>query len=355
MKFKTSPPLASLMPILTALFFIFSFNNISAQFIPNGDNLYHTRGNVGIGTNTPLKQFHITQVSIMNEESEGAVFRLNHRLVNNEVKGIPNPNPVTNPYDAVWDIENNTGDLLLKYSKTNIGDTPNPSETKFTFSNIGTLTATKFIGDGSGLTNLNIEGTWQSNGNKLYYNDGNVGIGTSDPTAKLSVEGQCVIRKIDDGDALVVLNDAENVPSNTDLIWGRYKYKQDNNPRLLHFSTWDEEKGSRNIFELRNNGDVGINGIVTCIQVKVKQNVWSDFVFEPNYGLTPLKELETYINQNKHLPEIPSEQEIIENGLDLGEMQKLQMQKIEELTLYIIQLNKENKKLQERILKLENE
>ena len=77
-------------------------------------------------------------------------------------------------------------------------------------------------------------------------------------------------------------------------------------------------------------------------------------MFKPDYKLTPLKELETYINNNKHLPDIPTEQEIIKDGLDLGDMQKLQMQKIEELTLYIIQLNKENEKLKERINKLEN-
>ena len=68
-----------------------------------------------------------------------------------------------------------------------------------------------------------------------------------------------------------------------------------------------------------------------------------------------IQELENFIKTNKHLPEIPSEKEMQENGLDLGETDMKLLQKIEELTLFIIELNKENKKLEERILKLENE
>jgi len=86
----------------------------------------------------------------------------------------------------------------------------------------------------------------------------------------------------------------------------------------------------------------------------VEQRNWSDFVFNDSYTPISLEEPGIYVNQYKHLPDIPSEREIKEDGLDLGEMQKLQMQKIEELTLYILQLKKENDVLKERIQKLEN-
>ena len=79
-------------------------------------------------------------------------------------------------------------------------------------------------------------------------------------------------------------------------------------------------------------------------------------MFDKNYHLSTLAEVEQYIKKNGHLPEIPSATEIEKNGVDVGEQLKLQMQKIEELTLYIIEQNKRiaalektNKKLYENI------
>ncbi|HWB64745.1 MAG TPA: hypothetical protein VG603_14615 [Chitinophagales bacterium] len=60
-----------------------------------------------------------------------------------------------------------------------------------------------------------------------------------------------------------------------------------------------------------------------------------------NYHLRTLDEVKQYVNQNHHLPEIPSECDVIENGISLGEMNKLLLKKIEELTLYVINLKKE--------------
>jgi hypothetical protein len=78
---------------------------------------------------------------------------------------------------------------------------------------------------------------------------------------------------------------------------------------------------------------------------------WADFVFDADYELKSLAEVEAYIAANKHLPDVPSEEEVLANGLDLGEMQAIQQQKIEELTLYIIDQEKriaaQQKKLEE--------
>ncbi|TAE72623.1 MAG: hypothetical protein EAZ85_09220 [Bacteroidetes bacterium] len=75
-------------------------------------------------------------------------------------------------------------------------------------------------------------------------------------------------------------------------------------------------------------------------------NGWADFVFEKRYKLRSLAEVEAFIQKNKHLPDVPSEKQLQKEGLDLGEMQKIQMQKIEELTLYIIELEKRIKTLE---------
>ncbi|HEX3007802.1 MAG TPA: hypothetical protein VHO90_09330, partial [Bacteroidales bacterium] len=71
----------------------------------------------------------------------------------------------------------------------------------------------------------------------------------------------------------------------------------------------------------------------------------ADFVFEPTYNLRSLPELETFIKQNKHLPEIAPAKEMQENGVSAGEMQAKLLQKIEELTLYVIELKKENERI----------
>jgi CubicO group peptidase (beta-lactamase class C family) len=88
------------------------------------------------------------------------------------------------------------------------------------------------------------------------------------------------------------------------------------------------------------------------LRIKLSQN-WPDYVFEENYALLPLNELENSIKTNKHLPGIPSAQHVEENGILIGEIQTQLLQKIEELTLYIIALDKENKELQLRVHQIE--
>ncbi len=84
-----------------------------------------------------------------------------------------------------------------------------------------------------------------------------------------------------------------------------------------------------------------VEGGITTEEVKVKLKAnWSDFVFSPEYHLMTLPELEAYIQTNNHLPAIPAEEEVRENGIDLAVMNGLLLQKIEELTLYIIEQDK---------------
>ena len=90
-------------------------------------------------------------------------------------------------------------------------------------------------------------------------------------------------------------------------------------------------------------------------KVKVDQVSWADHVFKPEYKLRPLAEVESFIRRNNHLPEVPSEKEVKENGVDLGENQVTLLKKIEELTLYLIDQNKEIKVQNKRIEQLEKE
>jgi hypothetical protein len=72
---------------------------------------------------------------------------------------------------------------------------------------------------------------------------------------------------------------------------------------------------------------------------------WADYVFEDSYSLMPLSEVEAFTKANKHLPNVPSADEMVNNGLDVGQTSKMLMEKIEELTLYLIELNKEVQEL----------
>lgn len=91
---------------------------------------------------------------------------------------------------------------------------------------------------------------------------------------------------------------------------------------------------------------LAVDGKVICTELLVRLVPnWPDYVFSNNYKLPGLPEVESFIKKNKHLPGIPSAKIIEANGMNVGEMQKLQMQKIEELTLYIIELKKDIEKL----------
>ena len=97
---------------------------------------------------------------------------------------------------------------------------------------------------------------------------------------------------------------------------------------------------------------LAVKGNVYAQKVKVTLNRWSDYVFDAGYKLRPLDEVEKYIQQQHHLPEVPSAAAVEKDGLDLGDNQATLLKKIEEVTLYVIEQNKKlellNKKLEEQ-------
>ena len=96
---------------------------------------------------------------------------------------------------------------------------------------------------------------------------------------------------------------------------------------------------------------LSVKGKVRAEEVKV-YNTWADYVFEENYNLPSLEEVENHIKENGHLLNVPNAEAVKENGLALGEMAKIQQEKIEELTLYIIEQNKINKQQNQEIEEL---
>ena len=99
---------------------------------------------------------------------------------------------------------------------------------------------------------------------------------------------------------------------------------------------------------------LSVAGRLRAEEVRVETG-WADFVFESDYELRTLQEVEAHIHEKGHLPEIPSEAEVSANGIALGEMNAKLLQKIEELTLYLIEQDKQIKVLTEKVSTLENQ
>jgi hypothetical protein len=87
--------------------------------------------------------------------------------------------------------------------------------------------------------------------------------------------------------------------------------------------------------------ELKLNGKMWAHEVEIQLTEWWDDVFRPGYNLMSLNELENFITTNQHLPEIPTEAEVLEDGIKIGEMNALLLKKVEELTLYVIELKKE--------------
>lgn len=98
-------------------------------------------------------------------------------------------------------------------------------------------------------------------------------------------------------------------------------------------------------------GKIGAQGGVYVVGVGA---AWPDYVFNEAYRLQPLAEVARFIQQNQHLPDVPSAAEVQANGVELVAMQAVLLRKVEELTLHLIEMQRANDALRERVQKLEN-
>ncbi|VXD14830.1 conserved exported hypothetical protein [Marinoscillum sp. 108] len=191
---------------------------------------------------------------------------------------------------------------------------------------------------------------------------GDVGIGTIQPNAGLHVQNKDLLISNDvstGGTGISKLIFSEGSDDTAPLGFS-INYNGDNftgGDNKLYF----ESPTAGEVFTIRNDGKVGIgtastgshklavNGSIGAREVKVEAGTWSDFVFEQGYSLRTLEEVEEHIARNGHLPDVPNEAQVTESGINLGEMDALLLQKIEELTLYLIEQNKKIEALQNEL------
>ncbi|MEC5147902.1 hypothetical protein [Chitinophaga sp. 212800010-3] len=201
---------------------------------------------------------------------------------------------------------------------------------------------------------------------------GNVGVGTEDPLAGLHVAK--VVVQSNGERAAAILGNAYNDWTYFGALSGG-KIRGSNEGYLdLETNTAGSDKNlymnfasSGNVIIAKGGGNVSIgtafnngyklavNGTIGARKVRVEQSTWADFVFHPEYKLPTLQYVADYIASNNHLPDIPSEKEVKEDGIDLGDMNRKLLQKVEELTLYLISQEKKLESVQQRVLQLEKE
>lgn len=216
----------------------------------------------------------------------------------------------------------------------------------------------------NGLTRVHINST-----------NGNVGIGMSNPTYKLDVGGTFHVSGALRASSDAYLDAGARIKGDLRFFNVNSPYQENvkigySNDFTLGYFDFTTKLYFRNHTDpniapllLQDNGTVAINvnpnytpnvyydtqgfklavnGGILCEKIRVISDVpSSDYVFSTDYKLMPLLDLKKYVEENKHLPEVPSAQEFQEEGYDVGTMDDILLRKIEELTLYILQLQKE--------------
>jgi Phage T4 tail fibre len=361
----------------------------AAQWTQSGSIVYYTGGNIGIGTTTPSSRLEVVG-GLKISDPNGSGFNL---LVNNGYGGIFNSseefayiakfrgNTVNGAYDALAITGGHNG------GKVGIGTTT-PSHKLDVNGTIG-IGGIGVINTSNNANDIYVnsrvirnESTVNQDGLYLNYNSnggnaahlrfyangtaermridaatGNVGIGTSSPGVKLTVQGLggvntdlSVNGRISTGDGsnfggIWVAGPAGNMfmgqVSTTSMGWfnnGAWRMITDNNGNVGIGTTTPDAK-------------LTVKGLVHAQEVKIDLNgaVAPDYVFDKAYVLPSLESVKAYIDTNKHLPEVPSAKEMEEKGMNVSEMNLLLLKKVEELTLYVIELKKENEIQNQRL------
>ncbi|MBP0613791.1 hypothetical protein J8J42_12150 [Chryseobacterium sp. cx-311] len=211
---------------------------------------------------------------------------------------------------------------------------------------------------------------WNGNTNSTdpIFRTGKVSIGTDNNNDRLNINGN--LRLTGNSGNKIVFGGGSTAPTGTTYVGddGNFHIRLDGSKLYLHpyssvflFDEPDPNPLLKKAFSMESNGVIGMgtdnftcsgcaeyrlfvkDGIKTE-KVKVEiaaSNGWADYVFKDDYKLMPLHDLDTFIKTNGHLPEVPTTEQAIANGIELKEMNILLLKKVEELTLYTLQQQKQ--------------
>lgn len=322
----------------------------------NGTNIYNNNaGNVGIGLNIPLAPLHIKKDNeairiqgatpyISFYDNAGMLKGFVQNFNNNMLFGTPSSNPNSKLEFYNGNIKNMTidgfGGMDLDGSIPFLSLNYNGTRSGYLYGKgIDMEIAAHKSGTAAAAGNLILQANEAGYPGTIY--SGNVGIGVTDPAYKLDIGTRIRLRS---GSTAQTAGIWMNNPANTasiafmgiaDVVTTGFYGNVSGWGLIMNTNTGNVGIGTLNpTYKLSVNGDIRTKEVVV-------ETGWADYVFDKGYRLTSLDELEKFIQTNKHLPNIPSASEIEKNGLHVGDTQKKMMEKIEELTLYVIELKKE--------------
>ena len=317
--------------------------------IPSGKVYSFSTGNVGIGTTTPWSGAKLTVESVLATKPAGvdgyySYLKSNWSEVNAFEMGISDGSnwhkllTSSNYYFGstlqFWTADN---ERMRIVSNGNVGIGTTTPENLFT---VG-----KSDVNSTNLPKMRVQGTGIYDGTTYYGNYGGI-IFNANSSYTASAKRFLITNALEINKFAII----RSIDYNNDPVLGT--------AGVLSSGTADfviNSIGNIGIGTTNPQSKLAVNGTITTKEVNVTLEGWADFIFKPTYKLRPLGEVEQFIKTNSHLPEIPSEKDVKENGISLGEMNAKLLQKIEELTLYMIEQQKQINELREQNVTLANE
>jgi hypothetical protein len=202
------------------------------------------------------------------------------------------------------------------------------------------------------------DGDWTRNGNNITVDEfKKIGIGTSAPAEALDLNGNLLCSGNIKGGRTgwepfkIMANSSETDGAHISLAnnssnAGSVKFYSTGENGRIEFHNQNFQvmsiRGDNNIYmgNPETTTNLFVNGEINANLVRVNTDEWWDCVFNDGYALKPLTEVEAFIKERGHLPDLPPETEVLQNGIDLAKMNALLLKKVEELTLYVIELEK---------------
>lgn len=288
--------------------FLLATTMVSTTFAQNNSNPWPTAGNVGIGSTTPnfTLQLHGTTDYSVTVPGTPAVYDIFGNLISPALAGYVQNFGKTSRLgltNTTTGLTNADG-LLIRMSGTS-GVIENLEKQDLTLTSNGA--SMRYSGSSNRIWAGIMPGTLTSNTN-AYFNIGTPDNGLFINSSSTGKYGLSIQSKALTDNAIQVMGTT----------------------------------GTTRNFAVKANGEVYARKYTTTLAAI------PDYVFQPDYKLMPLAELKQYINTNSHLPNVPSAQEFEQNGVDLGELNRVLLEKVEELTLYILELEERMKNLEEK-------